>query len=95
MIRPIAIAAGIAVLAAQAGPASAKGCIKGAIMGAVAGHYAGHHAFLGAAAGCAAGRDYARWRSAPQTNGQGTTNAKQINEPDMTTPGRPDAVAPP
>ena len=80
------IAVGAVALLAQTGPAPAKGCIKGAIVGGVAGHYAVHHTFLGAAAGCVAGRHLANRRKAAQTNGQDTTNPKQINEQHTTSP---------
>jgi hypothetical protein len=60
------IAVGALALVANAGPASAKGCIKGAIVGGVAGHYAGHHGLLGAAAGCAIGHHAASKRAHEQ-----------------------------
>jgi hypothetical protein len=71
------VAAGALALAAQAGTASAKGCIKGAIVGGVAGHYMGHHGITGAAAGCVIGHHEAAKRAREQrerTNGAGTNS---------------------
>ncbi len=69
MIRssvPTFFAAVLLVVATQAQPALAKGCIKGAVVGGAAGHYAGHHGVMGAAAGCAVGHHMANKKA--QTN---------------------------
>jgi hypothetical protein len=57
----IVIVAGLALAlgAASAQGAQARGCVKGAVVGGVAGHFAGHHPILGAAAGCAVGHHMA------------------------------------
>ena len=55
-------AVALALTAAAAGPADAKGCLKGAMVGGAVGHYAGHHGWLGAAAGCLYGRHEANKR---------------------------------
>jgi len=54
-----AIALSVALLA-DAGSASAAGCLKSAVVGGVAGHYAGHHAVVGAIGGCVVGHHLAK-----------------------------------
>ena len=53
MLAPAAFAI---LLAFNAAPAHAAGCLEGAAVGGVAGHLMGHHALLGAGAGCLIGR---------------------------------------
>lgn len=57
-VKALLVVGAFGLLAANASPASAKGCIKGAAVGGVAGHMAGHGA-LGAAGGCAVGHHMA------------------------------------
>jgi hypothetical protein len=70
------VAISAVALAAQMGPASAKGCIKGAVVGGVAGHFAGHHGGVGAAAGCAIGHHEANKDAKAPKNGQPSTNGQ-------------------
>jgi hypothetical protein len=44
------------LLAFNAAPAHAAGCLQGAAVGGAAGHLMGHHTLLGAGAGCLVGR---------------------------------------
>jgi len=53
MLAPAAFAI---LLAFNAAPAHAAGCLEGAAVGGAAGHLMGHHTVLGAGAGCLIGR---------------------------------------
>jgi hypothetical protein len=56
MIKTLMLISAIAiVLAFNAAPVQAAGCLRGAAVGGVAGHFMGHHALLGAGAGCLVG----------------------------------------
>jgi hypothetical protein len=52
----LALAAFAILLAFNAAPAHAAGCLEGAAVGGAAGHLMGHHTVLGAGAGCLIGR---------------------------------------
>jgi hypothetical protein len=77
-----AIALSVALLA-DAGSASAAGCLKGAVVGGVAGHYAGHHAVVGAIGGCVVGHHLAKKHAQDQAaaaKAQTQTAANQWRE---------------
>ncbi len=57
------IAAGLALAAAGAGAAEAKGCLKGAVVGGIAGHMAGKHTTAGVIGGCAVGHHMAKTKA--------------------------------